>query len=525
MLSFFSVKLAHIVNSRKFFKMIFSRHTFGTQKKTTYPHRRFNSFKFALLATLFITIIIVATNTKTVYGWSVYPSTDEYREAVNEAMKGEINAEASGTFFPLIQIATFNCALTSNVEGGVNTSKYCPELLISQMGVIPALAKATQGFYEIPPANLAFWIRDTGQSLGLIPQTIYAQAGRGIGFSGMVPLLAVWKAFRNIAYILVSFAIIIVGFMIMFRKKIDPHTIVTIQEALPRIIIVLILITFSYAIAGFLIDLMYLALIVVYGIFNTSNLLNGVTQTGRSIGILGMPVIQMRDFLDVLLSGNMVEAFYLVFPAGANDLFTIASWFFTGGGNDLWAYISGSVGGLLGGFLLNILIMILFIRLFFLFLNTYVQIVLQVIFSPFYILMDIFPGNNNTSTWIKNIIANLSVFVISGTIFMLTVVFNNQIAPADGGKGSSVWVPPYVAFGSTAESISALFSIGILLMLPTIVKTFKESIKSSGGLNPASGIGSGITKATNFAYSAALLGANFIRTGRGGGHTGKTGGE
>jgi len=46
--------------------------------------------------------------------------------------------------------------------------------------------------------------------------------------------------------------------MIMFRIKINPQTAITIQLALPKLIITLLLITFSYAIAGFMIDIFYL---------------------------------------------------------------------------------------------------------------------------------------------------------------------------------------------------------------------------------------------------------------------------
>ena len=43
--------------------------------------------------------------------------------------------------------------------------------------------------------------------------------------------------------------------MIMFRKKVDPQTVVTIQNSLPRIVIALILITFSYPIAALIFNL------------------------------------------------------------------------------------------------------------------------------------------------------------------------------------------------------------------------------------------------------------------------------
>jgi len=43
--------------------------------------------------------------------------------------------------------------------------------------------------------------------------------------------------------------------MIMLRVKISPQAVVTVQSAIPKLITTLILVTFSYAIAGLVIDL------------------------------------------------------------------------------------------------------------------------------------------------------------------------------------------------------------------------------------------------------------------------------
>ena len=43
----------------------------------------------------------------------------------------------------------------------------------------------------------------------------------------------------------------------MLRIKIDPRTVMTIQNQIPRVIICIILITFSYAFAGAMIDVMW----------------------------------------------------------------------------------------------------------------------------------------------------------------------------------------------------------------------------------------------------------------------------
>jgi hypothetical protein len=221
---------------------------------------------------------------------------------------------------------------------------------------------------------------------------------------------------------------------------------------------------------------MYVTLLIAYQLFMATGVLAEAPQVNPiPVTILNLPVATQAPLLDVILGGNLVQAFYAVFPSGAPDLFTLASQFFNTSGGIF--DISSLVGGVLGGFLLSILVAILFIRLFFLFLGAYVQIILQVIFGPLYILSDVVPGSNNIGGWIKNIVSNLAVFVIAGILFMLTIFFNTQ---ADN-VGQSLWVPPYTMIGSSVSSISALFSLGILMMLPNIVGQFKQSIKSAGG--------------------------------------------
>ena len=135
----------------------------------------------------------------------------------------------------------------------------CPIGLSYQKSAMAGLAKSTLAMYQHPPARSSEYIADVGRTLGFIPKKVEAQ---GIGFSGLQSMLPLWKTFRNIAYALLAVIIIVVGFMVMFRKKIDPKTVVTVQNAIPRIVIALGLVTFSYAIVGAMIDLIYLAIVL-----------------------------------------------------------------------------------------------------------------------------------------------------------------------------------------------------------------------------------------------------------------------
>src|SRR3989344_2728711 len=130
------------------------------------------------------------------------------------------------------------------------------------------LVNFTGALYDHPPASFSYFAYDVLQNAGFVPKA-YAQ---GVGFSGLGPIFPIWKTFRNISYMFILVILIVVGFMIMFRTKINPQTVISIQNALPNLIVTLLLITFSYAIAGLLIDLMYFAMRLIINIIVSSGI-------------------------------------------------------------------------------------------------------------------------------------------------------------------------------------------------------------------------------------------------------------
>lgn len=136
-----------------------------------------------------------------------------------------------------------------------------------------------------PPASTQQFTSYLASNFG-VTERAYAQA---TGFEGLSKLVEVWAIFRNIAYLLMVIAFIIVGFVIMLRVKIDPRTVMSIQNMLPRLVAAIIFITFSYSIAGLLIDVMwastYLSINVVSdaieetdtaGVYNRGDVINKV---------------------------------------------------------------------------------------------------------------------------------------------------------------------------------------------------------------------------------------------------------
>jgi len=139
-----------------------------------------------------------------------------------------------------------------------------------------------------PPASSINWVSQGLAKAGFIPK-IYA--AEGIGFASIRPLMDLWKAFRDVAYMILVLVIVTIGFMIMFRTKIHPQTVVSVENALPKIVMALIYITFSFPIAGFMIDLMYVVIAIVISIIAP------VDKTSWGfVGTGAMDVQRMQNF-------------------------------------------------------------------------------------------------------------------------------------------------------------------------------------------------------------------------------------
>ncbi len=345
-----------------------------------------------------------------------------------------------------------------------------------QKSVIGSLNNYIAMMYQNPPASTYAFVQDMGQTLGFIPKSAYAQ---GIGFSGLAALLPIWKAFRNIAYLLLAIVMIVIGFMVMFRKKIDPKTVVTVQNALPRIVITLLLITFSYAIVGFMIDLMYLSLIFIVSI---------LVSVGKDLP---------SDLATKYASGAFWQVVGSMFTGGWQSLDDIIALLGIGGTGTTAAGVEvvGLLGALfLGGvswpvagvglavapvlfvFLLVLVILFAIVRIFFLLVNAYISIIISLITAPLQILPEAIPGVNSFGSWFRNLIANTAVFPITAALLaigrMLTAFADPLLHP-----GTPLWGPPLLA-PSGSQGLTGLVGLGILMSIPTIVNSVKEALKA-----------------------------------------------
>lgn len=418
-------------------------------------HLKFHPLKLAVFLFLFAALTFPSI-TKAVR-WQDWVNDMAPDKTLNMAQYGLNNAEST--------MVSIGCnALTCHDEEG-------------KPFTTGAFNQAAQGAVFLatrPPVMTSEYIADLMNNTGLV-QPAYAQ---GIGFSGLSPVLTIWKAFRNFAYFLYILIFLAVGFMVMFRTQLNPQTVVTVQAALPKLIITLILITFSYAIAGFIVDLIYLSIFAFTSLFETFGILEngGGAATarnaifGRSIWSIGIHYL-IGPFAD---AGG----------AAANSIATLVDTSLLGTGALHW------ITAPLAYLVIAIALLIAMFRTLFALITAYVAIILQVIFAPIYLLANALPQTNTFSGWIRGLVANAAVFPAVAIMLIIGAYLtgsgskpmgvvetsNNGFGYGEGGG----FVPPLItsvaAEGLGVQHISAIIGIGMILLLPEVVNIIRRAL-------------------------------------------------
>jgi len=269
-------------------------------------------------------------------------------------------------------------------------------------GLLGATTLFIAGIYTHPPASGIQYFADLGRKLGIVKQ-IHAKEGKlTSGFEVMRITLPVWTAFRNLSYVLFVLILVGMGFAIMFRVKISPQAVITIQAALPKIVIALILITFSYAIVGLLIDVVFFLNGLIANIFGSlaADLFKDfgktfITKANEFFGTGNPEGIALGLFT---ASFAMILAAPLIFMFAVQFLLPM---------------------GTLFKLIIGILLLIAFIRGLWVLIRSFAMIVINLIFGPFQILIGVLPGTNAMAAWFKNLLANIAVLPVMTTMFFL----------------------------------------------------------------------------------------------------------
>jgi hypothetical protein len=393
------------------------------------------------------------------------------------------------------------------------TGADCKNPLDSKKSIVNSVTGLVAMPYAQPPASGVSYALYKLDNNDFLPSTY---AYEGIGLSSIRGYVKVWEVFRNFAYLLLVMLVIAIGFMIMFRTQLDGQTVVSIQNALPRIVITLILITLSFPIAGFMIDIMYASIGVfvfllssAFGAYKTPptineqitlvntylgagmwelwpheagtsvmstgfamyNVLPGLLQKGLSAIVgAGIQTILVKVWFSkiggLFHSLNNVNAQGFTFGGSWGNLPEGATWIVEAIAFAFLSYFSSAAQWVMAGLILFTLFLFVF-RIFFLLLSSYIKLVLLILFSPIIILFHVLPGKNAFGWWIKMIFGELLTFV-AVIVIMITgsiIVGVNQTAD----------IPLKLPFlnGFSAKDFGSIIGLGIVLMIPDLIKMFK----------------------------------------------------
>jgi hypothetical protein len=320
---------------------------------------------------------------------------------------------------------------------------------------------------------------------------VYAQ--NNTGFEGLSGILELWKMSRNIVYFLISLFFIILGIMIMLRIKISPQSVITIQSSLPKVITTLILVTFSYAIAGLCIDLINFlqpfAISLLFSTLKKDQAGNLFEPSWGDWSLTGMMAL-VQNLIGFLGLGDRPFSYNSLVTTNMDYLMAMTSRLVP---NVVLMLLGTLIGGIIGSMapvvgtvfgaavgaiaIVAIVSLIIFIYIFktvFNLVKCYITVLLNIIFAPFIIFIGIFPGSKNGfSKWITNLLANLLVFPICVLFLILANILVDNV-------GNKLWAPQIIT-GETwlLPLMVGIAAIAILSRLPTLIPEAVFNIKPS----------------------------------------------
>lgn len=429
----------------------------------------------------------VARAQETVSPGGVAITPEDIRTAIESPTPNLANTTAYIFYtISVIMTGTFRASQPTTVV------TYRPSTLseaISSRGLMGGMGFMTGELIRNRPASFEYYAADIASKSRFGATPAYAQ---GVGFGALTPILGTWNAFKNVAYYLLTIMFFITGFLILIRHKVSGNVAVTVQNALPRLVITLIVITFSYAIAGLVVDLMFLSLAFIINIF-TSSIFNGNVPIGGTI--LGA---QPATPTDIAYNMNIFSfMFQFIFNGGAyaaadsiGDVVTQAI------GSIAQAFAPGNPLGSIMNFIIDQIFSIVFavalfismFRVFFQLLMAYAGFVLNVVLSPLILLEGAIPGRNPWTNWLKNLLAGLMPFVVVVFMIFMALALTGVEGVRDGigydkdNPGESgLRLPLILGQGINASAFLGILAMGFMLLLPEAVKITQQALGAKGG--------------------------------------------
>lgn len=310
--------------------------------------------------------------------------------------------------------------------------------------------------------------------------SVYAASGYDFLLASNISDL--WDMSRQIAYIFFIVIIIAAGFMIMFRNKIGGQMAVTVYNTLPNVILGLILVTFSFAIVGLILNLSALLTNLAHSLLNVTP-----GEGFYATEFLTTFKYMLTGLMPKDVTSGVIEAIFVIIPL-------------------VIAYLSTGIGALIILFLL-LIILITYIMAFWnvwlALFKAYVGILLDTIAGPIILTLAAFPGNSKMMiAWFNRLMRNALlfpvVFFILNAVFKLVVDLDiNMTGLADGSLDPNATSISGGIAGAMEAFLKLMLPLGALYFSANVSKVLEEIFPAQGmqGLTQAlQGTQQGFTK-------------------------------
>lgn len=370
------------------------------------------------------------------------------------------------------------------------------------LGAAPATAMASASLYQKPASSVQY-LAYVFKNARLAPP-VFAQRGQGwdfltntSSFGGNQPIIQLWQIARNAAYVIFIVIFVLIGFMIMFRSKLNPQTIIGVQQALPSIIISLILVTFSYAICGLIIDTVYLGHGLIDQLYFKSDPLIAVSSNYltdvRSLDILGNLITPVAgggsawSGIDIV---TQLGSFIQNLGGMLFDLLCALPWISSSA-----RCAGGGAAAIFTGMLPLIFAFTLLgtsIKIFFALITKYVTLILSTIFSPYTFLIGSLPGS-------QTVITNFLKTMLSAALTFPAIAFMYYLASFFVGETYKLTLQPLPPLNKTGilagamggagvaftRSLEPLVGLGLLMAAAQIPAAIDKMLKVDAGIGGA----------------------------------------
>lgn len=414
--------------------------------------------------------------------------------------------------------------IDKNTQSSINTVPVLSSVNLSG-GVLGTVSAGLALLYTNPPIKSIDYLSSLWDSFSFFEiRGAHAQV-EGSGSEVLRPILRLWRVSRNIAYIAIIIIFVVVGVMVMFRNRINPQTVVTIQTALPGLVISLVLITFSYFLASLITDIAFVGSNIVGHYFTIAQSrpipVTGPVDTLRNENMLSI----LSRFLATTSKEQFIPLFQTIFdnlptPAALDPLAParmfgyvivglvtqITSLLGLPGviGVPLNAFTGAkglSDGQATGSFLVWLILIIVLMysmfRVLYRLVISYLTIIFLTITAPFTFLVAAFPGRQDIAiNWARNMLANILAFPgVLAMFYFAGYLLGPTLLTTAGGAGgitlnnllnihnrlgvSGTQTLPLLG-GLDQTTIQLILAYGALIAAPSIPEIITNAIGKTG---------------------------------------------